>query len=203
MLNSAEVRWFFRGQSPAEVKHWLDMGEQHKQEAREDEYVLIPSCQTTGIKLRNDRFEIKALTCLVGEERFAAKIEGVVEKWAKLILAVPREARIDQVLRAEASTLKVSKVRFLRKYCFDQPNKPTEVVSEIRPRQGCNVELTELRACRSEWWTLGLEAFGDAAKTEVYLRQTVGLALGSEPPPCQLSTHNSMSYPGWLDALTV
>ena len=93
MLNSAEVRWFFRGQSPAEVKHWLDMGEQHKQEAREDEYVLIPSCQTTGIKLRNDRFEIKALTCRVGEERFAAKIEGVVEKWAKLILAVPREAR--------------------------------------------------------------------------------------------------------------
>jgi hypothetical protein len=205
LLYSAEVRWFHLGQPSAEVKEWLGVGEEHKEPDRADEYALFPGCQTTGVKLRQGRFEIKALARTVGEERFTAGVEGVVDMWAKLTFDVPdeAEAKVHKALRAAASMMEVGKARWLRKYSFDEPDRPSEVDPESRPGEGCNVEMTELRVRGSEWWSLGFEAFGHAALTKGYLRRTVALALGDRPPPCQLSSRNSMSYPAWFVALAL
>ena len=199
--SSAEVRWFCLGQPPAAVRDWLSMQEHHRQPRRTDEYVLFPGCTSLGVKLRDGRFEIKALARAVGPVRFSPVVEGSVDTWIKLAFAVPDVVLVDQAVRAEAAMVSIDKERWLRKFALGDAAGPIEVAAETMPAQGCNVELVRLEVRDSDWWSLGLEAFGEVATIERCLQQTARAVLGSRGPPCQLAVANSMSYPAWFAAL--
>jgi hypothetical protein len=63
MYHSAEVRWFLEGPLPGDMQLWFEAGGLAKTEPqRTDEYLFLPGCTTTSVKLRSGRFEVKALT---------------------------------------------------------------------------------------------------------------------------------------------
>jgi hypothetical protein len=95
MLNnffqSDEIRWFWpvhdqsevllawftrQGRLPlvAETRQYVsqpDAGPFAKQERpRTDEYLLLPNCQTVGVKQREGRLEVKALVAVASTNRF-------------------------------------------------------------------------------------------------------------------------------------
>ena len=63
----------------------------------------------------------------------------------------------------------------------------------------CEVELTEVRTCGQDWWTLGFEATGPADLLRSELQATVALVFaqalpgGVEPGPDE-----ARSYAQWL-----
>ena len=62
MLESIELRWFYRGHIPNRLCGlFSDSNQQTKPELRTDYYLLIGNCDNLGIKLRNSRLEIKWL----------------------------------------------------------------------------------------------------------------------------------------------
>ena len=61
MVASTEVRWFFPGEPSAETWAWVRSGDLGAlQSPRTDEYLVLPGRETTGIKLREGLFEVKA-----------------------------------------------------------------------------------------------------------------------------------------------
>lgn len=72
IINSVEVRWFFPGNSPGKgrsisppsnVKQWFNRGSDlvWLPKERTDSYLLLPGCETTSVKRREGRFEVKAI----------------------------------------------------------------------------------------------------------------------------------------------
>jgi len=71
-------------------------------------------------------------------------------------------------------------------------------VSEAE-QPGCAVELTEFTVTAETWWTLALEAGGDAETLEHVLRATAGwLFRDPLPDGLTLDLDDSMSYARWL-----
>ncbi len=60
MLESVEIRWFYKGSLPNKLFHIFDKSDvQPNFESRSDYYLLIENCDNIGIKLRNSRLELK------------------------------------------------------------------------------------------------------------------------------------------------
>jgi hypothetical protein len=199
--STAELRWFLPGPLPAGALAWLAMEERHRQEPRTDDYALLPGSAVVGVKLRAGRLEVKALAQAVGPLRLTPAIEGLVETWGKLAVQVPDGPGLDQSLHAEAVMVSIDKTRWLRRFALDGAAGPVEVAAGTTPARGCDVELTQLRVRGSDWWTVGLEAFGDPPGIEGCLKLTARAVLLSGEPPCRLSHGNSLSYPAWLASL--
>ena len=165
------------------------------------QYVLFPGCASLGVKLRERRFEIKTQARLLGPGRLAPGVEGVVATWTKLAFEVPGDAQLARAVRAEAATVAVAKQRWVRLLTPDDASQPITRTSDMTIAQGCAVELCRLRLRDSEWWSVGLEAFGDPSRIERCLRRAVPLALAANRLPCELTVRNSMGYPTWFAAL--
>jgi hypothetical protein len=90
-LHSVEVRWFWPGHAQWEVLlAWFtrkgrlplvaetrqnvsqpDVGRLVKQERpHTDDYLLLPNCETVGVKQRQGRLEVKALVAVASTNRF-------------------------------------------------------------------------------------------------------------------------------------
>ena len=177
VTTTAEMRWFFLGQLPTAVLDALSMTAGHRQPAHTDEYVQFPGCVTLGVKLREGRLEIKTQARLLGPERLAPGVDGIVETWIKLAFGVPDDAQLGSAVRAEAVTVAVDKQRWVRVFALDDAAELVEVAPGTTPAEGCNVELSQLRLRDTDWWSVGLVAFGDPAMTERCLRQAAVLAL--------------------------
>jgi hypothetical protein len=207
MYHSTEVRWFFEGRLPGDMRLWFEAGGPAKTEPqRTDEYLFLPGCVTTSIKLRDGRFEVKALTQPPGSVTYRHGIGGLRDAWVKW-----SSARIDNDTssrlagRAEDRWISVSKLRRLRLVSLEG-EEPVEVAPDHGWLSGgCQVELTVIEAWsrtqgRSEaapWWSLSFEAFGD----EMTMQDGLDLVIDEifkEPPPVNLSREASFSYPVWL-----
>ncbi len=96
----------------------------------------------------------------------------------------------------------VGKVRYMRKYQVTGDKRVLAVPLYEWPDNGCNVELTKVIAPGGQvWWTLGLEAFGEADVTiEDNLRLSAsyffaGTGLG------MFEEKDSYAYPRWLNVV--
>ena len=152
-------------------------------EPRTDDYALLPGSAVVGVKLRAGRLEIKALARAVGPLRLTPAIEGLVETWVKLAVQVPDGPGLDRSLRAKAVMVSIDKTRWLRRFALAGAAGPVEVAAGTTPARGCDVELTRLRVRGSDWWTVGLEAFGDPPGIEGSLGRTARAVLLSGAPP--------------------
>ncbi len=209
---SAEIRWFLQGTAPAGLRDAY-FGDTPNAAQRIDEYVLLPGCDATGIKLREGRLEVKARTRAPEAVSYGATIAGRRDGWIKW----SRPAADGAALRALVSNpvddwLFVAKTRRLRKFAPRGRGfveiEPTELAA-----RGYQAELCALRAFRGRqsgrprslddfagtpsWYSICVEAFGDSLVSLAELDTAVAhlLAGGFR---AELPARASSSYPAWL-----
>ena len=214
MYHSSELRWFFEGGLPEPVLAWFTAGGHAVSEApRVDEYLALPGCATVGVKLREGRFEVKALTgepALVGLPNGFA---GVRERWVKWSLAGAGALRV-AIEQAGDEWVFVRKHRHVRKLALDGAVAEELPPGAEAPGGGCQIELTTLGALRGRqdggvaaagdwadaaacWWSLAFEAFGEPDRLDTHLARGAA-ALLEDGPPVRLGPADSLSYPAWL-----
>ncbi|MFB2970121.1 hypothetical protein ACE1CD_14190 [Aerosakkonema sp. BLCC-F183] len=202
MLITSELRWFNRGKIPPEINDWFnaDVFGEHYQlpEEREDIYLYIPECEYLGIKLRQQRLEIKLRKAELDTLSLGDHIEGKVEKWVKWSC---EDATAESLIPADALKaspwVSVKKVRSQRKYQVSAEASVTSVPVDKAINEGCNVEITQLDIKDNLWWSLALEAFGEDANL-MYNLKTVAVWLFQTYPNFKLQLQNSYAYPKWL-----
>ncbi len=208
MLRSAEVRWFIPRALPGEVLSWFKAGQEFDSEGVQvHEYLVFPDCQSVGVKLREGRFEIKAIVATSQTLSLEPGIQGRTEEWVKWSFQSEGLQTIDSALHQAGCWLKVCKERFLRTFSADGGTLVEVVVRpgpELRSplRTGCTIELIriEVEANPRVWFSLGLEAFGPSAlATKILLEATHLFFQGhGEMPGISLGERDSLSYPAWL-----
>lgn len=210
MYHSAEVRWFLEGPLPGDMQLWFEAGRLAKTEPqRTDEYLFLPACVTTSVKLRSGRFEVKALTQPPCSVTYRHGISGLKDAWVKW-----SSARIDNDTSsrlagcAEDRWISVNKLRRLRLVSLEG-EEPVEVAPDHGWLSGgCQVELTAIEAWArttkrfeaEPWWSLSFEAFGDERTMQDGLHLVVDDVF-KEAPPVNLGREDSISYPVWLQRL--
>jgi hypothetical protein len=202
MQVSAEIRYFWMGSVPSEIKDWYFVGSQQPFPVggggtRVDEYFRDTSQNELGAKRRGGGrgIEFKGLVEYPDFE-LAFPFQGQVEIWAKWATMA--------VEIGGTTTISVEKRRWLRKLDMGGP-APIEIHLDSEggpignnriPDEGCNIELVELRLNGGDvWWTFALEAFGTKAKTN--LRLAAEALSVRHPPP--FSPQVVASYPTWLN----
>ena len=193
---TAEVRWFFRGQAPASLASWFaDVGAEPQERA--DHYLLLPETDALGIKLRGGGgpLEIKLREREHGEQQVSGAVAGNVEQWRKWSVDLGvGEPPPDQLVVVHKSRRMVT---------FTPPEwKPSLEPPEPGGSDGCNAEVTDLRAGGEEWSTLGMEAFGSEDTILESLHSTCRAFFGTLDLPGGLGADLSCGYPGWLRQLT-
>jgi hypothetical protein len=199
IMHSAEIRWFFGGKLPDDVRTWFQaIALRPDPDARVDEYVLLPGGNTVGVKLRGGHvFEVKALCKPPRAVSLGHGIGGFTDRWIKWSLESAAMDNLAADLRADAPVMEIGKRRWLVKISLEQ-NEPAMAGAEAFPTMGCNVEMTELTREGTDWWSFGLEAFGPAPTTEVTLRKAAVYFFDRHTPNFELQPSNSLSYPRWL-----
>ena len=88
VLHTSEIRWFLRGTLPLEILSWFSAGHVPDSEpVQVQEYLLFPDCESVGVKLREQRFEIKAQSGPSRPLHLAFGINGRTEDWVKWSLS--------------------------------------------------------------------------------------------------------------------
>ncbi|MBN1673540.1 MAG: hypothetical protein JXR37_21015 [Kiritimatiellae bacterium] len=201
ILRTAEVRWFYPGAVPREIHAWLQRAgcTLEAKPARTDHYLRLAD-EALGVKLREGRLELKQRVDSAGVISLHQRAAGLVERWRKWSFALADSVEaLNALLRPASCWIAVNKERAL--CTVPPPQTPREETpAPASPLQGCNLELTAVRAGRNEWWSLGFEAFGPAETVLASLRRaTTRLFTGDEPPT--LHAEASYGYPKWLAGL--
>jgi len=160
---------------------WAEARGLTRRDRREDEYVLLPGAATVGIKLREGRIEVKALT----EPPIpwgAGGLEGHLERWAKWSQPV-------SVITGWGEGPGVHKIR-------------VEKERWARWADGCLMEVTRLRVRDQEWWTVAVEQSGAGAQPGD-LTSPLGELGGIPGADAVMIAESSKSYPEWLEQFFV
>jgi hypothetical protein len=203
LFNTAEIRWFWPERNVESIQSWfVGAGPMPDSEIRTDIYLVLPGCETTGVKLRNNNFEIKALAETAGSCFWPTGQSGLLQRWVKWSLASPKLPTLLDDLLSVGIWQSVTKERLLRKFTAS-PETFTETGSAHSDgEEGCSVELTRVTtdARQPSWLTFGFEAFGPNAKLFDILNVAAGhfFSRHGSPSGVELSEANSLSYPGWL-----
>lgn len=144
-------------------------------------------------------------------------IRGRVEEWEKWSIEAKAGKELLHLLDYQSSEWPaLRKDRWLRKYSADdiEIEKINAKNRALKPINGCNVELTELRLGNVDeinetnsgggkpFWTLGFEAFNDKDRVDNILGEVVRLELQENQYPRELNDYltneNTNSYPNWF-----
>ncbi len=194
-VRSLEVRWIFPGQLDAAVTGWFGRFPA-RTESREDTYLLDPLLPGLSVKVRGSgALEVKAYRGSPGILQVAGRARGRMQAWQKWSFPCSphRPGSADQ-----AGWQPVRKKRRISR--FSLASRPIVARGpELGQQPRCEVELTEVRTCGQDWWTLGFEATGSADLLRSELQAAAALVFaqalpgGVEPGPDQ-----SRSYAEWL-----
>jgi hypothetical protein len=193
-VGSLEVRWIFPGQLEAAVAGWFGRFPAST-ESREDTYLLDPQLPGLSMKIRGGRaLEVKAYRGSPGMLEMAGRARGRLESWQKW--SFPCHP-LRQGSGYPAGWTPVRKRRRISR--FPLRGGPAAAPAAEGREPGCEVELTEVRVCGLDWWTLGFEATGPAGLLRSELEATAALVFaqalpgGADPGPDE-----SRSYAEWL-----
>lgn len=223
VFQSAESRWFFEGELPDDVLAWFDAaGAARAEPTRTDDYLLLPGCESTGVKIRSGNLEVKAMTRTSEPVAYAHAVSGYRDAWIKWSCAAEDADTLTRMLGATGDRwASVRKSRRLRLFSMAS-GAPVEIDDPTaRIGGGCQVELTQIGVstrvlgasqpdgddtAASQWWSLSLEAFAheatDATEAALEYLGAVANHLFREPPPCPLDAAHALSYPAWLLRVT-
>ncbi|MBE9208486.1 hypothetical protein IQ244_18495 [Nostoc sp. LEGE 06077] len=199
MLTTIELRWFYPGQIPTEIEQWFPQN--CSREKREDWYLYAPACDYLGIKLRQERLEVKWRKAELGVLCFGELIEGKAEKWSKWMCSDSTgESFQPSMVFGNSVWVNVQKVRRLQSYKIF-PNSSVQAVSSNESiDNGCSVEITQLLIQEQTWWSLALEAVGEY----IHLQENLYLMAScvfNNYRGTKLIAANSYAYPHWLDLI--
>jgi len=223
MFYSAETRWFFEGTLPESVTAWFDSSLTARREPnRTDEYLLLPGCTTTGVKLREERLEVKAQIHPPERVAYDHTVSGTRDAWVKWSRPIGEGGALRNIRTAENDRWAfVQKTRSLRVLSLDS-GPPLEIIDPAtRLANGCQLELSTVRAAvgrldsppspndwdsAGEWWSLSLEAFApwhcDGIHRFFENLEAGARYLFNNAPPVRLTNKASCSYPAWLQQFT-
>ena len=200
MRASLEMRWFYGGALPKSIGQWFGSeslgGYLSPPEEREDIYLVVPSCDYLGVKLRGKTLEVKWRQGELGAMQFGNRWEGKAEKWLKWVCA-DTMAPVPADILATGKWVGVKKKRALRLYQVSAPGSLMSVPVEAPVPQGCNVEITQLNINGSPSWSLGFEAFGSESSLAENLQTVAGWTSKSYQAQ-KLKAEDSSGYPIWL-----
>jgi hypothetical protein len=194
-VRSLEVRWIFPGRLTAAVAVWFARFPA-RTESRQDTYLLDPPLPGVSVKVRGGGpVEVKVYRGSPGSLDVAGRARGRLEAWQKWTLALrPPSPGSGQA----AGWRPVRKRRRISRFSLADG----QIVARAQQRghePGCEVELTEIRTCGQDWWSLALEATGPVGLLRSQLQATAAhvfaqaLPGGVEPGP-----DHCRSYPQWL-----
>jgi hypothetical protein len=194
-VRSLEVRWIFPGQLEAAVAGWFRRFPA-RTESREDAYLLDPPLPGLSVKVRGGRaLEVKAYRGSPGTLEVAGRARGRLESWQKWSFPFSRPSPDSG---DPAGWRPVAKRRRIIR--FPLASGPVAApAAGLAGEPRCEAELTEVRTCGQDWWTLGFEATGPADLLRSQLEATAALVFaqalpgGVEPRP-----DDSRSYAQWL-----
>lgn len=203
MFETLEIRWFWPCPASDSIFNWFLGGTQEPdQEERTDIYLLLPGCRTVGVKLRENRFEIKALIEEYASFGRLPGPDGTVQRWTKWSLASENLPAMIEDILGTGTWQKIHKQRFKRRWNFRSGHFPAQPANTSEPDNGCSVELTRLHLPpnRPTWMTLAFEAFGPSSDLVPLLEAGVAAFWREkgEPPAVGLSAAISCGYAGWL-----
>jgi hypothetical protein len=207
MFHTAEARWFIPVTLPDAVLDWFRAGRPLDSEGVQvHEYLLFPDCESVGVKLRDGRFEIKAMQGASQLLSLNVGIIGRTEQWVKWSFASEALQALDPALHQSGPWLKVRKERFLRRFSGGRDRlKEVVVYQEPFPLVGCTIEVTRIDVDANPrlWFSLGFEAFGPATVTPHILNDALLMFFNEHGciPGMTLSKNESASYPAWLTRL--
>jgi len=191
---SSEIRWFSKDKSL--LKEIFDKlpGNGIPEKERTD-YYLLNTGADVGIKIREDKHEIKHLCT----DREPTKDLGPIEHWVKwstdpqnnILNTIPR-----QLMRP---WLAVTKSRQKKKYGI-HPATGQFICTEGRPDDGCGVEHTQITIGEGEWYSLGLEAFGTYHSSRKNLLDTIEYTDLKVPRHAEITC---MGYPEFLKTVLI
>src|SRR3954470_3056729 len=201
---SAEIRWFWRNAPAPGLKEWFLNAQVHGceagggEKAREDAYLIDKEAKDIGIKKRGGGgTEVKVLVSVQPLKELGLPMIPDFEFWTKVNSKALTLSGLPLV------TLK--KVRWIRKIdtsavhavemALGADERPK--AGEELPKQGCNVEFTEVAVIGGETaYTFGFEAFGTLQHLQRNLVAAATLIFSREPPA--FTGGVKASYPEWL-----
>lgn len=204
MFRSAEVRWFFEEEGSAAIEQrMLQSKMADRQPARLDNYLLLPGCTSTGVKIREGRFEIKSRTSPPELRRYSGWVAGYRDSWVKWSKDVPGSVDLPRRTNDDERWVAVEKRRVLRLFSLESARPVETAARGLVLSAGCQVEYSqiEVRAdgaqAAAAWWSFSLEAFGEPGKEADNLDATAH-HIFNDGFECSLPAEASMSYPAWL-----
>lgn len=204
MFPTTEVRWFSRGRFPADVEAWFHRreGEVEREPGREDHYLQLAHVDSLGIKLREDRIEIKQRVGQRTLVQLHERVAGLVERYDKwsFVLNEPDTA-LARATAVAGSWIPVQKARQLRSYRVTDDGDVVALSSSASPHRGCELELTRVDVAGETWWTLAFEAFGEPSTLRADLLAVVRYVFAGDEPPA-LPAEDSRGYAAWLGRIT-
>jgi hypothetical protein len=203
VIPTTEVRWFHQGSVPPEFVTWFHGGVWRPTEAtaRTDYYLHLADGDGLGIKLRQGQLQIKQRHKVHGLVRLHQQAVGKVESWRKWSFGLTRPTdQVTSSLTPVSTWVGVRKQRQLLKWQIMHQASFKAVPVDEQPEEGCGLELTRIDVGGQRWWSIGIEAFGQAASLYENLILTARHTLGSSAPPT-LSAEASFGYPEWLERI--
>ncbi|MBD2497609.1 hypothetical protein [Nostoc sp. FACHB-280] len=199
MLTTIELRWFYPGTIPTKIEEWFPQN--CSPEKRADWYLYAPKSDYLGIKLRQERLEVKWRKAELGVLNFGELIEGKAEKWGKWMCSDSTgESFQPATVFGNSTWVNVQKVRRLQYYQILSDSSVQAVSSNESIDNGCGVEITQLLIQEQSWWSLALEAFGE----DSYLLENLHLIASrvfNNYKGTQLIAVNSYAYPHWIELI--
>jgi len=198
ITTSAEIRWFIKGKIPTSVFDWfIGLNDNYVNQAkRTDYYLLLKSDDSLGIKLREGKVEIKQLNQFIGNISPGKNINGNAETWNKWSFELDQAKNILSKDLLNNKWLAITKNRILVNYGITEEN----IVSQKKPisyQNGCITELTSINLNNEDWWSFGLEAYGEENRQKDNLVLISHLIL-NDKGNIRFSLNESLSYPGFI-----
>jgi hypothetical protein len=202
-LVTLEVRWFFEGAIPDDVRRWFDVslpGPMVDPAPRSDFYLIVPGRDDTGLKLREQKLELKlrSRSAPFASERVGAR--GTAELWEKWSWFYGRPGDVEAGFLEEprGPRVDVGKVRWQRKYDASQAPALRPVSGDESLACAVSIEITAISVLDRQAWTLGFDTIGPASDLDGVLARAVDRLLEAFPATPTLTTERSFGYPRWL-----
>ena len=178
---SLELRWFFQGKVPEEVKRWFTKGSfsektfLEKEDTYQDIYLFNPEVIYSSVKFRNGNFGIKwrKNTFPITIRSNKTNISGIAEEWKLWELKNDKTSEEIQMYMEKNDKqpwMKINKNRL--RYYFKISDTITGL---LEPEPGgsnadFSMELTNAILEKNKdisWWTIGIDLFENSSGSDI------------------------------------
>lgn len=198
MYKSKEIRWF-SSTKQASITDWFsERGQSFSNtKPRTDYYLPNTDHDDISVKLREGNVEIKQRTGKTNLQQFTNHATGYYENWVKWVFNIKEDDILSAAIITKNKYLwtEVYKERIGIKLTTNEIGEI--IIKDIRDMTltfGCQIEYTRLLINKKEWFTFGVEWFGEKnIELDAILFSEI---LGES----NLTAEDSFSYPQFLSA---